>query len=101
MTTDYDERRRSESDETVPEAVMALKGNRRPRGLDPAEPNDLDPSHPVEPPDGYLDVLREQPAVKVEAKRDDEFVCRICFLVSHRSRLAGAVEGVLTCKDCA
>jgi hypothetical protein len=38
------------------------------------------------------------PAVKVQPKRPDEFVCQSCFLVKHPSQLADAKRQL--CRDC-
>ncbi len=38
-------------------------------------------------------------SVPVHAKRDDEFVCRACYLVKHRSQLVDPARQI--CLDCA
>lgn len=43
------------------------------------------------------DLSGEELIVKIIPKQADEFTCTSCFLVYHRSRLAGAT----TCVDCA
>ena len=45
------------------------------------------------------DTLRYPP--KVLPRQADEFTCSKCFLVHHRSQLAGEKDGLPICKDCA
>ncbi|QHE72471.1 hypothetical protein GFS60_06112 [Rhodococcus sp. WAY2] len=47
------------------------------------------------------DLSSEELMVKVVPKRSDEFTCTSCFLVHHRSRLAGRTESRMICRDCA
>jgi hypothetical protein len=47
------------------------------------------------------DLSAEELSVRVIPKRADEFTCSSCFLVQHRSRLAGDKDGQLICADCA
>ncbi|MCW2655442.1 MAG: hypothetical protein JWR32_6418, partial [Mycobacterium sp.] len=47
------------------------------------------------------DLSGEELSVRVIPKQADEFTCSSCFLVHHRSRLAGANGGVMICTDCA
>lgn len=53
--------------------------------------------------ESVLDLGREDPAealpIKVLPQQADEFTCRNCFLVKHRSQLADKKK--MICKDCA
>ena len=41
----------------------------------------------------------EESIEELKARQEDEFTCRSCFLVHHRSQLAD--EKKLLCRDCA
>ena len=47
------------------------------------------------------DLSGEELTVRVLPKQEDEFTCSSCFLVHHRSRLAGQRNGQPVCRDCA
>ena len=47
------------------------------------------------------DLSGEELTVRVVPKQEDEFTCSSCFLVHHRSRLAGERNGLPVCRDCA
>ena len=47
------------------------------------------------------DLSDEELVVRVVPKKADEFTCSSCFLVHHRSRLAGGRSGESICTDCA
>ncbi len=46
------------------------------------------------------DLSNEELAVRVLPKQADEFTCMSCFLVHHRSQLAGEKNGQPVCRDC-
>jgi hypothetical protein len=43
----------------------------------------------------------EEPAFEVLPMQIDEFCCSDCFLIHHRSQLAGRRRDQLICRDCA
>jgi len=43
----------------------------------------------------------ESLSVRVLPRQSDEFTCGNCFLVHHRSQLAGERNGLPICKECA
>jgi hypothetical protein len=47
------------------------------------------------------DLLDEELTVAVVPMQSDEFRCSRCFLVHHRSQLAGQRGGDLICRECA
>lgn len=46
------------------------------------------------------DLSSEQLTIQVLPPLDDEFVCTACFLVYHRSQLAGGGSAFRICRDC-
>ena len=47
------------------------------------------------------DLSGEELTVRAVPQQADEFTCSSCFLVHHRSRLAGERNGQPICRDCA
>ncbi|MCB1264600.1 MAG: DUF4193 domain-containing protein [Mycobacterium sp.] len=96
MTVDYDTPRRT-SVETDDEPLAELTGRRK------DSPASLD-SDDSDSPDSYdlpgADLSDEELVVRVIPKRADEFTCRSCFLVHHRSRLARGRGHESICTDC-
>ncbi len=97
MTVDYDAPRRIQSD-VEDSSLEDLAGRRN----DPSSAVlDIDESDVVE---SYelpgADLSDEELTVRVVPKQPDEFTCSSCFLVHHRSRLAGGNNGHSICKDC-
>jgi hypothetical protein len=96
MTPDYDAPR-SGTVELAEDSLEALKARR-----DDARSAavDLDDTG-----DGFelpgRDLLDEELTVIVVPMRSDEFRCSQCFLVHHRSQLAGHRAGQPTCRECA
>jgi hypothetical protein len=43
----------------------------------------------------------EENAIEVLPIQVDEFICSRCFLIHHRSQLAGGRRGRRICRDCA
>lgn len=98
MTVDYDAPRRTTveaDDDSLDELAVGRNGST-------AAGSDIDEGELVE---SYelpgADLSGEELVVRVLPKQPDEFTCRSCFLVHHRSRLAGGHPGDLLCKDCA
>lgn len=97
MTVDYDAPRRDRAeppDEPLDEFT-------RPRTISSAAAVDADDdaTEAYDLPDA--DRSDEELMVRVIPKQADEFTCRSCFLVHHRSRLAGGREMEQICADCA
>ena len=47
------------------------------------------------------DLSGEELSVRVLPRQADEFTCASCFLVHHRSQLAGEKNGQPICSECA
>ncbi len=97
MTVDYDTPRQGRS-EMQDEPLDELT---RPRTVatDAAVDADDDAAESYDLPD--VDRSEEELMVRVIPKQADEFTCRSCFLVHHRSRLAAGREKDQVCTDCA
>jgi hypothetical protein len=99
MTVDYDAPRRTDIEDTSDESLDDIEAR---RGKARSAVVDIDESESAEffelP---GADLSAEELSVRVIPKRADEFTCSSCFLVQHRSRLAGDKDGQLICADCA
>jgi len=69
------------------------------RWVDIDEAGGSDAKRPLEL--ACADLVDEDIAVPVIAKRANEFTCSSCFLIHHVSRLASSQGGQLICADCA
>lgn len=99
MTVDYDTPRVREADESAEDPLNELAARR-----DQAEPDvvDVDEANLMESFElPGADLSAEELSVRVIPVQADEFTCTVCFLVQHRSRLAGAPGGKPVCADCA
>ncbi len=94
MATDYDTPRTSE-DDLREDSLEELK-QRRDKG---ASVDGDETEEPTELPGA--DLSGEQLSVKSIPRQADEFTCSVCFLIHHRSQLAGEKKGQLVCKECA
>ena len=94
--TDYDAPRRRETDEPAADPLKEVAAGLTGRGADEV---DDDPAEIFELPGA--DLSGEEFVVTVIPKQADEFTCSSCFLVHHRSRLAGEKNGLMLCTDCA
>ena len=94
-TTDYDAPRRPlvALEEDSLEDLKARRTASRSPDLD--EP---DPAEDFDLPD--TDLSDEELSVAVIPMRADEFRCSQCFLVHHRSQLAGRRRGQDICREC-
>jgi hypothetical protein len=96
-TTDYDAPRRSVV-ELEEDSLEELR-SRRTAAQSPAA--DLDETDAA---DGFdlpgADVADEELTVTVVPMQSDEFRCSRCFLVHHRSQLAGRGSGGDICREC-
>lgn len=99
MATDYDAPRRNEADDVGEDSLEELKARRAEAQSGTVDTDESDLSESFELPGA--DLSTEELTVKVLPKQDDEFTCSSCFLVHHRSRLAGNRAGLPVCRDCA
>lgn len=99
MATDYDAPRRSEADEIGEDSLEELKARRVDAQSGSVDVDEADFNEALELPGA--DLSGEELTVKVLPKQADEFTCSSCFLVHHRSRLAGERNGQPVCRDCA
>lgn len=99
MATDYDTRRRTESDVESQDSLEELttRGNESRSAV--VDVDELDTAESFELPGA--DLSGEELSVRVVPKQADEFTCTSCFLVHHRSRLARTSNGQMICQDCA
>lgn len=98
MTVDYDAPRRP-SVEADSESLEELAGRRSAPSAVATDIDDTDSVDSYELPGA--DLSDEELIVRVVPKQADEFTCRSCFLVHHRSRLARGRNGESICTDCA
>ncbi|MFD1507510.1 DUF4193 domain-containing protein [Georgenia yuyongxinii] len=71
---------------------------RRPQGWAGVDEEDLVAGEGLELPGA--DLSGEELTIEVVPQQTDEFVCTRCFLVHHRSQLAGDVAGQPVCNEC-
>lgn len=98
MATDYDAPRKNE-EEVEQDSLEELKARR----AEASGSSEVDEDENAAAEDFELpgaDLSGEELSVQVIPAQDDEFTCSVCFLVQHRSRLAGAVDGQPVCLDC-
>jgi len=99
MATDYDAPRRNEVDEIGEDSLEELKARRAEAQSGSIDVDEAELNESLELPGA--DLSGEELTVKVLPKQEDEFTCSSCFLVHHRSRLAGQRNGMPICRDCA
>jgi hypothetical protein len=99
MATDYDAPRRNEVDELGEDSLEELKARRAEAQSGSIDVDEAELNEALELPGA--DLSGEELTVKVLPKQEDEFTCSSCFLVHHRSRLAGEKNGLPICRDCA
>jgi hypothetical protein len=99
MATDYDAPRRNEVDELGEDSLEELKARRAEAQSGSIDVDEAELNEALELPGA--DLSGEELSVKVLPKQEDEFTCSNCFLVHHRSRLAGEKNGHPICRDCA
>lgn len=97
MATDYDAPRKTD-DDLSEDSLEELKSRRN----DNSGQVDVDEAEQAE---GFelpgADLSGEEMEIRVIPRQADEFTCSRCFLVNHRSQLAGERGGLPICKDCA
>ncbi len=99
MATDYDAPRRNEADELGEDSLEQLKARRAEAQSATVDTDEAELNESFELPGA--DLSTEELTVKVLPKQADEFTCVSCFLVHHRSQLAGQKNGRPICRDCA
>ncbi|MCU7827240.1 DUF4193 domain-containing protein [Kitasatospora sp. DSM 101779] len=98
MATDYDAPRDT-GDGVADESIEALKG-RRDDEQSAVVDVDAEAVEGLELPGA--DLSGEELTVQVVPLQEDEFTCMTCFLVHHRTQLAGQDRhGQPVCRDCA
>ena len=99
VTTDYDAPRRSILEDVDPESLEALTAAATTAARSPdADLEEEDTAEGIDLPGA--DLSGEVLTMPVVRRRADEFTCT-CFLVQHRSRIAGHSAGRPVCLDCA
>ena len=96
VTTDYDAPRRSTLQDVDTETLDALTAAARSPDVDLEEE---DTAEGIDLPGA--DLSGEVLTMPVVPQQADEFTCTSCFLVQHRSRIAGHSAGRPVCLDCA
>ena len=100
VTTDYDAPRRSTLQDVDPETLEALSAAVKTAARSPdVDLEEEDTAEGIDPPGA--DLSGEVLTMPVVPRRADEFTCPSCFLVQHRSRIAGHSAGRPVCLDCA
>ncbi len=98
MATDYDTPRTNE-DELGEDSLEELKARRAEAQAGTVDVDEADLAESLELPGA--DLSGEELTVRVLPRQADEFTCSRCFLVHHRSQLAGERNGMPMCRDCA
>jgi hypothetical protein len=98
MATDYDAPRRDEVD-LGEDSLEELKARRVDAQSAVVDVDEVDVAESFELPGA--DLADEELTVKVLPMQQDEFRCSRCFLVHHRSQLAGHRNGDPICRECA
>ncbi|MEV6212436.1 DUF4193 domain-containing protein [Kitasatospora sp. NPDC051914] len=99
MATDYDAPRNT-GEEGSDESIEELKAHRSERADGKVDVDEYDAAEGLELPGA--DLSGEELTVQVLPKQQDEFTCGTCFMVRHRSQLAGEdANGQPICKECA
>ena len=94
--TDYDAPRRAAAD--LAEDSLEELTSRRSAAQSPSADVDEADAESFELPGA--DLADEELSVPVVPMRANEFRCSSCFLVHHRSQLAGERNGQPVCRDC-
>ncbi len=98
MATDYDAPRKTE-DEQSEDSIEELKARRHDKNSGKVDEDEAEAAEAFELPGA--DLSHEELSVQVLPRQEDEFTCATCFLVHHRSQLAGERDGLPVCRDCA
>ncbi|MGW0583410.1 DUF4193 domain-containing protein [Streptomyces sp. NPDC002920] len=95
MATDYDTPRTNDS--VSSDSIEEFK-NRRNVDSSAVDADEFEVAEGLELPGA--DLSGEELAVRVLPQLEDEFICATCFLVCHRSQLAGGSGAPSICRDC-
>ncbi|GAB2701657.1 DUF4193 domain-containing protein [Kitasatospora kifunensis] len=99
MATDYDAPRTS-GDDSNDDSIEELKGRRDNKAGASVDIDETEAAEGMELPGA--DLSGEELTVRVIPLQQDEFTCMTCFLVHHRTQLAGEDKnGQPICRDCA
>jgi hypothetical protein len=99
MATDYDAPRKTEDDALAEDSIEELKARRIDKAASTVDVDETELAENLELPGA--DLSDESLSVRVLPRQADEFTCGRCFLVHHRSQLAGEKDGMPICKECA
>jgi hypothetical protein len=99
MATDYDAPRKTEDDALAEDSIEELKARRIDKAASTVDVDETELAENLELPGA--DLSDESLSVRVLPRQADEFTCGRCFLVHHRSQLAGEKDGMPVCKECA
>ena len=99
MATDYDAPRKTEDDGLAEDSIEELKARRVDKAASTVDVDETELAENLELPGA--DLSDESLSVRVLPRQADEFTCGRCFLVHHRSQLAGERDGMPICKECA
>jgi hypothetical protein len=99
MATDYDAPRKTEDDALAEDSIEELKARRIDKAASTVDVDETALAENLELPGA--DLSDESLSVRVLPRQADEFTCGRCFLVHHRSQLAGEKDGMPICKECA
>lgn len=99
MATDYDAPRKTEDDGLAEDSIEELKARRVDKAASTVDVDETELAENLELPGA--DLSDENLSVRVLPRQADEFTCCNCFLVHHRSQLAGMRDGLPICKECA
>jgi hypothetical protein len=92
----YDESRRPVVD-LEEDSLEELKAQRPAQSIS-ADPDEPEAAQGLQPPGA--DLSDEEMTIEVVPMLADEFRCSRCFLVRHRSQLAGHRQGQDICQEC-
>jgi hypothetical protein len=98
MATDYDAPRKNEEEQNE-DSIEELKARRHEKNSGKVDEDEAEAAEAFELPGA--DLSHEELSVQVLPRQSDEFTCSSCFLVHHRSQLAGERGGQPYCRDCA
>ena len=99
MATDYDAPRKTEDDGLAEDSIEELKARRIDKAASTVDVDETELAENLELPGA--DLSDESLSVRVLPRQADEFTCSRCFLVHHRSQLAGERNGMPICQECA
>ena len=98
MATDYDAPRKND-DDINEDSIEELKSRRADTQSSNVDVDETEAAEGFELPGA--DLSGEEMSVRVLPRQADEFTCTQCFLVHHRSQLAGEGPSGPVCRECA